>query len=90
MWQAIRDVYHEGDHVCIDGRDNYTFRSLSQAPDFIIRGDSKVSEIMAASIVAKVTRDRLMRTSSKRFSGYGFERHKGYGTKMHQSALQEL
>ncbi len=56
----------------------------------IIKGDEKVASIAAASIVAKVTRDRLMTKLAKRYRGYGLEEHKGYGTKSHQEALKKL
>ncbi len=54
------------------------------------QGDSKVLSIAAASIVAKVTRDRLMVELGARYDSYGFERHKGYGTAQHQLALRQL
>lgn len=75
----------------IDGRDNYSF-SISDLPipEYIIRGDSKVKQIMAASILAKVTRDRIMIEFEKTFPWYGFEKHKGYGTEIHQKALKKL
>ena len=53
----------------------------------IVKGDSKVPAIMAASIVAKVTRDRLMDDLAREFPAYGFERHRGYGTAVHLAAL---
>jgi len=56
----------------------------------IIRGDGSVSCIAAASILAKVARDRLMIEYAGRFPGYGFERHKGYGTAAHVDALRRL
>ena len=56
----------------------------------IVRGDSKCLSIAAASIVAKVTRDRLMVEMGRDYPGYGFERHKGYGTAEHQRALARL
>ena len=55
----------------------------------LIRGDAKCPSIMAASIVAKVTRDRLMKEAALTYSEYGFEKHKGYGTKYHMQALEE-
>lgn len=54
------------------------------------RGDSRVLSIAAASILAKVTRDRLMVALAGAYPGYGFERHKGYGTAEHAAALQRL
>jgi ribonuclease HII len=55
----------------------------------IVRGDARCVSIAAASILAKVTRDRLMRELDERFPGYGFARHKGYHTREHLRALQE-
>jgi len=56
--------------------------------DAIIKGDAKSLSIGAASIVAKVTRDRIMKELAKEYPEYGFEKHKGYVTKMHKEALQ--
>lgn len=56
----------------------------------IIKGDQKSVSIAAASIIAKVTRDRLMTEYDKVIPGYDFARHKGYGTKKHIEALREL
>ena len=53
----------------------------------IVKGDARCLSIAAASIIAKVTRDRMMIEHAERFPGYGFERHKGYGTKEHQEAI---
>ena len=56
----------------------------------IVKGDAKCLSIAAASIVAKVTRDRLMIKLGEALPGYGFERHKGYGTPEHRDALHRL
>ena len=56
----------------------------------IVKGDAKSLSIAAASIIAKVTRDNLMREYSQQFPGYGFERHKGYGSPQHLRALAKL
>ena len=56
----------------------------------VIKGDSKCASIAAASVLAKVTRDRYMLALADRYPGYGFEKHKGYGTKLHYAALREL
>ena len=55
----------------------------------IIKGDAKSYSIAAASIIAKVTRDRIMRQWDELYPQYGFEKHKGYGTKMHIEAIKE-
>jgi ribonuclease HII len=55
----------------------------------IIRGDEKIQAVAVASIVAKVTRDRFMVRLAKKYPAYGFEKHKGYGTKAHYEALGE-
>ncbi len=63
--------------LLIDGRDNYSF-DISDIPEpiYVVRGDSKVKQIMAASILAKVTRDRIMIEYESILPGYAFEKHK--------------
>ena len=61
---------------------------IPQVP--IIKGDAKSVSIAAASIVAKVTRDRLMEEYDKEYPEYGFAKHKGYGTAAHIAALKEF
>jgi ribonuclease HII len=56
----------------------------------IIRGDTKSKSIASASIIAKVTRDRIMNLYDRVFPQYGFNRHKGYPTKAHRAALKEF
>ena len=56
----------------------------------VIKGDAKCASIAAASVLAKVTRDRYMLALADKYPGYGFEKHKGYGTKLHYAALREL
>ncbi len=55
----------------------------------IVKGDSKVPEIMAASILAKCERDRLMELAARKWPAYGYDRHKGYPTKAHVKAIEE-
>lgn len=55
----------------------------------IVKGDAKVYSIAAASIIAKVTRDRLMDEYAVKYPMYGFEKHKGYGTKLHSEAIKK-
>lgn len=84
-------IQSEGIRLLVDGRDNYQFNIPDlPKPEYIVRGDSKIKQIMAASIIAKVTRDTLMKDFEKQFPGYGFAQHKGYGTELHQQALQKL
>lgn len=73
--------------LLVDGRDIPPVTCAAQA---IIGGDGLVASIAAASIVAKVTRDRMMAELGKTHPGYGFERHMGYGTAEHQAALAML
>ena len=74
--------------VVIDGKDNYTFDELKRKPIYIIGWDAKVVEIWAASIIAKVFRDKLMTQYATLYPDYGFENHAGYGTKKHQESLK--
>lgn len=76
------------DYAVIDG--NKIPQGLLVEADYVIKGDAKIGGIGAASILAKVTRDRQMEEQSKIYPGYGFEKHKGYGTKVHMEALKEL
>ncbi len=75
-------------HVLVDGKRRITGCRLAQTP--VIDGDALSASIAAASIVAKVTRDSLMRECAQLCPGYGFERHKGYGTTAHLDALRRL
>ena len=72
------------EYLVIDGRDRL---DLPYPHKTIIKGDEKVKIIACASIVAKVTRDGMMRNLAVRWPQYGFERHKGYGTAGHMRAL---
>ncbi len=75
------------DLVLVDGKFAIPDLSVKQMP--IVSGDSLVDCIMAASIIAKVHRDRLMKKLDGQYPGYGFAKHKGYGTKAHMSAISE-
>lgn len=87
MLVAIKGLGLTPEYLLIDG--NMTLDTTIQQRA-IIDGDALSFTIAAASIIAKVTRDRLMVQLSKKFPGYGFDRHKGYGTKEHQAALGSL
>jgi len=74
-------------HVLVDGN---RIPDLAVTAEAIIGGDDKIQEIAAASIMAKVIRDRMMSMFDIRYPGYQFARHKGYGTKIHMDALRQL
>ncbi|OGM96008.1 MAG: ribonuclease HII [Candidatus Yanofskybacteria bacterium RIFCSPHIGHO2_02_FULL_38_22b] len=71
--------------VLVDGRTKIKGLNIEQMP--IIKGDRKIFAIACASIIAKVFRDKMMVRYAKKYLGYGFEKHKGYGTKYHQTQL---
>ncbi len=73
-------------HVLVDGNDP---PALHCGCDALVQGDGSVASIAAASIVAKVTRDRMMARLAARYPAYGFEAHVGYGTDRHRAALAE-
>ena len=75
-------------HVLVDGKRRIRGCRLAQTP--VIDGDVLSASIAAASIVAKVTRDSLMRDYARFYPGYGFELHKGYGTMAHLDALRRF
>jgi len=75
------------DHLLIDA---LTLPDLPLPQEGIVRGDGRSVSIAAASIIAKVTRDRLMVDMDRRYPGYGFAVHKGYPTRDHRSALVRL
>ena len=85
MEMAIANLSISPEYIIVDGR----MKLVTKCPlKCIIRGDSESLSIAAASIIAKVTRDRLMLKYHDEYPQYGFDRHKGYGTKMHKIALQ--
>ena len=70
--------------------DAVKLEGVSMKIEPIIKGDAKSNSIAAASILAKVTRDHIMADYDKEYPGYGFAKHKGYGTKDHYAAIREL
>ncbi len=86
MGLAVQGLRPWPDYLLIDGR----FPLKLEVPQSaIIRGDAQCQVVAAASILAKVSRDRWMREVARQFPGYGFERHKGYGTVTHRVAIQK-
>lgn len=87
MRRALEDLEEKG-LVLVDG--NQLIREYSGEQKFVVKGDSKSLSIAAASIIAKVTRDRIMLKVAEKHPEYGFEKHKGYGTKLHREKILEL
>ena len=88
MVEAVEALSQQPSFVLIDGRDIPP--ALKQSAKAIIKGDAHSLSIAAASIIAKVTRDRMMVRANTYFPGYHFDRHKGYGSKAHRDAIAEL
>ena len=87
MKKAVDGLDVPADVLLVDGN----LKKISTInQESIIKGDSKSQSIAAASIIAKVTRDRMMEQYDKVFPGYGFSRNKGYGTREHFDALKDL
>ena len=87
MRQAINKLEEPPHKSLIDG---FGFPDQKLKNEGIIDGDNKVESISAASIIAKVTRDGMMKDIDPIFPEYGFSKHKGYGTQYHMNALREL
>ncbi len=88
MLQALSQLDPQAGYLLIDGRIRLKRTPLPQQA--VIRGDSKSLSIAAASILATVTRDRMMVDLDGRYPQYGFARHKGYGTEFHRQAIAQL
>ncbi|MGG2064824.1 MULTISPECIES: ribonuclease HII [unclassified Bacillus (in: firmicutes)] len=84
MLDAVANLSCTPEHLLIDAMELPT--SIPQTS--IIKGDAKSISISAASVIAKVTRDRMMKELGKRYPQYGFEQHMGYGTKQHLQAIE--
>ncbi len=87
MNRAINSLAVKPDFAIIDGNRNKGIEIPSRA---IVKGDGRCASIAAASILAKVTRDRYMLKAAEDYPQYHFEKHKGYGTKLHYEALREF
>lgn len=87
MERAMAQLTVKPDIALIDGNRAKDFGLPVQT---VVHGDSLSASIAAASVLAKVTRDDLMLEMAQKYPGYGFEIHKGYGTKAHYAALEEL
>ena len=87
MYRAVEKLEVAPEAVLVDGK---MVLKLDLPQQAVVGGDRKCLSIAAASIVAKVTRDRLMAEFDRRYPGYGFERHKGYPTADHVKAIREF
>ena len=86
MNRAISGLSLKPELALIDGNRNQEIQVPSRC---VVHGDARCASIAAASILAKVSRDRLMVELAREYPQYGFDRHKGYGTKAHYAALRE-
>ncbi|MBQ3211176.1 MAG: ribonuclease HII [Oscillospiraceae bacterium] len=86
MNRAISQLDIVPELALIDGNRN---TGIEMASRCVIKGDSKCADIAAASILAKVSRDRYMLEMAEKYPQYYFEKHKGYGTKLHYEAIRE-
>lgn len=87
MTRAVENLKIKPDYVLIDGNQNVKTIEIEQKT--LVSGDSKSLSIACASIIAKVTRDRLLRDMDEKYPEYGFAKHKGYGTKAHIEAIKK-
>lgn len=87
MQRAVAGLSIQPEFVFIDGN---RCPALAMPSEAVVKGDLRVAEISAASIIAKVTRDREMQELDKRYPDYGFGKHKGYPTKAHFQALEQF
>jgi len=87
MNRAIEGLKIPADYALIDG--NRVPTGIKVPCETVVKGDAKSCSIAAASILAKVTRDRLLLEYAKEYPEYGFEKHKGYGTAAHYDAIRK-
>jgi ribonuclease HII len=86
MTMAVKNLAVKPDITIVDGVDT----GLDINAFYLVKGDLKSYTVSCASILAKVYRDNLMKEYSKEYSEYGFEKHKGYGTKAHIDKIKEI
>jgi len=88
MQRAVQQLSIRPEHLLVDGNQFKPFDFYSYTT--IVKGDAKYKSIAAASILAKTHRDEYMIQLSEKYPEFGFEKHKGYGTKKHLEAIQEF
>lgn len=86
MRNAVQALRQRPDYLLIDGNQLPRFDIRAEA---LVEGDAKSVSIAAASIIAKVTRDRMMEALDEKYPRYGFKKHKGYATEQHMTAIRE-
>ena len=87
MQKAVSDLKIKADFLLVDGNDRIAFDGIES--EYIVKGDARFECIAAASVVAKVTRDRYMVEMDSVYPHYGFAKNKGYGTKEHMLGIRE-
>ena len=87
MRECVAGLLVTPSYVLVDGNRS---PQIDIDHETVVKGDAKSMSVAAASILAKVTRDRYMKKMAEKYPGYGFEKHKGYGTKAHYDAISEL
>ena len=87
MKEALAQLQPQPQQVLVDGR---PVKSMTLPQTALVKGDSRSYSIAAASVLAKVTRDRMMLEYEAKFPGYGFAVHKGYGVPQHLAAIEKL
>lgn len=88
MRKALDALPIKANYALVDGRD--IPMGLTVPADALVKGDARSLSIAAASIIAKVTRDRMMTYAATQIDKYGFEKHAGYGTKRHRDAIEKF
>ena len=83
---AIEALQQKPDYIVIDGRDK---QFLDQPFATVVKGDLHIKTIAAASILAKVARDKIMKKYAEMYPNYGFEQHMGYGTRQHRQNIEK-
>lgn len=86
MKRAVESLGCQPDYVLVDGN---KVPDLAVKAEAVVKGDAKSQSVAAASILAKVTRDRYMKKMAEKYPQYQFEKHKGYGTKLHYQMIDE-
>jgi len=89
MWRAVQKLKHQPDFLIIDGNCVKNLKLKSYNLKLIVKADEKVFSCALASIIAKVSRDRIMKRYHQKYRQYGFDKHKGYPTKLHQKMLRK-